>query len=764
MALGIGSFVAVASKSKGVILPAQPIPEPERLVVIYDKRADSVSQTETSLISGDRAYEFSRRSNSLEALASYRDELSSILIDGLPHGVLVGFVSGNYFDVVRVKPAIGRLLRASDAQHGPHNVILLNYHTWQRRFGGDTNIIGKIVRIGKEECSVVGVLPREFRPIAHHGYAEIYRPDPQSFFSLSGMAGNYYFLIGRLRPTVHVQQLIAELATIQVTEKKPFAWIGETNVVFAAPIQPTVFPETKRTHALFLGVVIMLLVATCINAANLILARLWNRKHEWSIRLALGASILKLWRLVIVECFLVVLLAASGGTLFAHWLFPVLSNSFSGPRETNIQPIAYVIAGSVSLVVWLVISLCMLVFMRRINPTDSLSGDPTAIGQSRKHTLFQQLMMVAQAGLTTVLVIGTCLMIKSVRILAEVPLGFDLRNRYCITFTKFGGANPDEARGEKFDRLAAQLAAQPGVLHVAGTMGALSDAGLELQVRPADAFTSPIKCRYQPASANFLSSIGATLTSGEYYKDGDKGVAVINQTMAKSLVSFGEPLGAYFILPSGESLRVIGITRDILTKSPRNREAPTFYAPSGILGATFDTILIVTKSAITEGLARNLVHAVYLEYPDTNVGLESLEAIVQRRYLKETQTLRLLKVASLLGLGVTLTGMFSTQAYQVSLRRREYGLQLALGSQPSRIVMIIVRRGLLLTLAGMAIGWIVAYWLSAFFANIIYESSVIDRSVVVYVITLFFVVSVIGSILPGYWASRTSPSSLLRSQ
>jgi predicted permease len=728
-------------------------------------------------------------------------------------------VSGNYHVSLGVRPLIGRVLADEDDRASATPVAVLSYRYWQKRFGGDAAVVGRQINLNNVAFTVVGVTPRGFDgagqvgstqdvtlPLAHEPQLSA---DPQR--SRMYGAGVWWLrVMGRLRPGATREEAQAQLGAAfrqSVAEhraaRNTLALAAGGNPV--SPLDPKDYPRLALTSGsqgemnsreyyapslyLLLGVVGVVLLIACANVANLLLARAASRRKEIGVRLALGASRGRLVRQLLTES---VLLAGAGGVLglvFALWIKDgLLSVSSWGPRalETKLdwRVLGFTIA--LSLLTGIVFGLAPAWRGTRVDLTPALK-DAARSSSAASRSWLSRGLVVAQVALTLVLLVGAGLFVRTLVNLQRVDPGFDTRNLLLFKVQPALIGYKDERLTQIYERMMERLEAVPGVRQVTFSNSSLlaqSNSSRPVFLRSALTGTPDAEGRIQPTGGsyinqvreNFLEAMGIPLLAGRSLSARDDArapkVVVVNEAFARKFFPGENPVGRRFAFDpkKPDEVEIVGLAKDAKYSSQREDIPPTIYVswrqePRSMLGATVEVRAAGDPTALLPAVRQAMREV------DANLPLNEVKTQVEQAdetLRMERLFARLVTLFGLLAQQLAAIGLFGLMAYTVAERTREIGIRMALGATRGDVLRLVIRQGLALTLAGVALGLAGAYVLTRYLesrlnlSQLLYGVRPHDPLTYGVIAGLLTVVGLLACWIPARRAARVDPMVALR--
>jgi predicted permease len=805
LALGIGANSALFSVVYAVLLKPLPYREPGRLVQVQSSVAVPGKPVQTWAYWSFPKFEVLRDHNRLFAqVAACADRELTVTGDGEAERLLAEEVSSSYFPLLGLQPSLGRVFGAeADRAPGSSPVVLLGDGLWRRRFGGDSNVIGKTLHANRVSLTIVGVLPPGFK--GQSGSAELWVPismvpvlhqDPTRLQRPWVM---WHQTLARLNLGLSLEQAqpgLAELERqIQSAYPEP-ADAGEaTWRIQLVPLQTALTdPAIRRSLWVLLAAVGFVLLIACVNVAHLLLARAVSREGEMAIRLALGASRGHLVRHLLLESLLLATVAGVLALLLARWGTDLLAafqpaDQFSHFVTHARLPDFGAIHLDVPVLVFnfLIALGCGVGFglfaawrAARQPPGVGLrrcAERATTVGGASRHARGRGLLVVAETALALVLLVGAGLMLRSFSRLTATPIGFDPENLLTFRMDKPSGM-PAEDSARLFQQVLERVATLPGVEAVcladATPLSGTFDRSVALpkgSVAADGRVEMPVGIHQ--ANADYLRTLRVPLLRGRWLTEqdrrGTKCVTVINQTMARRYWPDRDPVGQELDLsqalgPDYPTVEIIGVVGDVtyddlaaeigadLYLSHLQCDYPGYYV----------TLRTAKDPSSVVGAVRQAVAAVNADVPLHDV-LTMRQRLAHSASRLEFNAL-LLALFALLALGLSATGLYGLVAYSVAQRTREIGIRMALGAPAKGVVGLIVWQAMRRVLLGALIGLGVALALTRFLRSLLYEVEATDPLTFVGVALVLALAAFLASYLPARRAARVDPVVALRNE
>jgi putative ABC transport system permease protein len=798
VALGIGANTAIFSVINSLMLRPLPYREPDRLVKVYQAEPSPDKGMLPSIWAYPRFEILRDHSRSFAAVSAVAQNFYNLTGANEPELIQVELVSASYFPMLGVGAVVGRAFTAEeDRTPGANLAAMLSYGLWRRRFGGDVQAIGKTIELDKHSFTIVGVAPPGFR--GQDGRADAWTTMMSApllqFNSTLVTPNNYWFqVIARLKDGVSLAQAQSEMRVIteQIEQTYPApsqTLAGSAKVITIAPLQAAKLdPAIKKSFLILLGAVALVLLITCANIANLLLARAVARRKEFALRAALGASMWRLVRQSLTESVALAMIGGAIGAVLAPWALVLLKNlrpsddaqfwsSYTRTFdfftiEMDWRALAFNFA--LALLTGVLFGLIPAIQSSFVNVNESLkegAGGSATGFRSLRRAGARSLLVIGEIALSLTLLIGAGLMIRSLLRLQHVNLGFSPEN--VITMD----APSRDAKPELYDQLLSRVRSLPGVegAAIGTTAPLLGDPTMTVMGIAGRAENALVGIGIRSVSPEFFKTLRINLLKGRVFTEQDRigalRVAIINRTAAERLFSGDEPLGKR-IRPFAEPVyateqsfvEIVGVVED--AKYGRLEEAvePDVYLCSLQPTVAAQTLIVrssVDPAAIVAATRRELLAL------DKNVPLARIKTMSDR--VAEV-TSRTRFIALLLGLFASLAlllaaiGVYGVMAYSVSAREREMGVRISLGAQPGAVLRLILRDGLALTGVGLALGMLASWAALRVLKSQLYEVSATDPLTFIGISLLLIAVALVACWIPARRATKVDPMVALRSE
>jgi predicted permease len=788
LALGIGANTAIFSLVNTVMLRGLPVDRPSEIVSIAVRGKDD----SMSAFSYPNYKDFRDRNEVLSGLLVYRFVPLSLSRGGVNERIWGYEVSGNYFDVLNVKAIKGRtFLPEEDKTPLSHPVVVISYDSWQKRFGGDPDLVGRDVLINNHQFRVIGIAPEGFKGTEFVYSPEIWLPAAMVEWAEPGATwlddrdNRNFFGVGRLKSGIDSRQAEASLNLLgqQLAKEYPDANEGQSiKLVPPGFIIPDLRGAVVSFTWIMMAAVGLVLLVTCTNLAGLMLARATDRRREIAIRLAMGANRLRLIRQLLTESILLSIVGGAAGVLLALWILKVLL-AFKPPIDF---PLAFDVSVDwrvllfslgVSIVAGAIFGLAPALQATRTNLVGALK-DTSAQGGAGK-TRLRSVLVVAQIAISLVVLIAAGLVVRTLQQLQTMNPGFDPNNGLTMSFD-LGLQGYDDARGQQFYRqLLERVQSLPGIESVAVTNYIplslnYSSNSVYVEGKPAARGENVPLAMVGNTSPGYFKTMATPILQGREFteQDGEKSelVAVVNETFVRRLMpeaqSSAEAIGRRFSFrgPEGPFRRIVGVAKDgkyfNIAENPRPfvwRPMSQGYSSSGILIAR------------TKGNSDALIAAVrgQVQSLDPNLPLFDVKTLNEHMKLAlfaPKIAAMVLGVFGLVALMLSAIGVYGITSYAVAQRTHEIGIRIALGAQLGDVLRLVLKHGLKLTIIGAVIGLLGAYLATRAISSVLYGVSATDPLTFGFVSLLLIGVALIACYVPARRATKVEPLVALRNE
>jgi macrolide transport system ATP-binding/permease protein len=784
LTLGIGANAAVFSWIEGILFRPYPaVTHQEQLLALAGTARGESGHT---AISWPDFADLQRNCTLFDAFFVSKIMGTTLSIGDRAEVTTGSIVSANYFDAIGVHPILGRGFDpGEDSGRNAHPVTVISYQLWQGRFKGDPQIVGKTQRLNGVLHTIVGVMPQGFYGTFVGWAMQFWVPASmeENFegggYKLEDRGARWIEAYVRLKPGVTQAQAQQEISAVAKRLEADYPDTNRGRGIKLWPLWQTPFNNAGTllpTLEIMLAVVVFVLLIACANVGNLLLVRSFARRHEMTVRLAIGAGRGRLVKQLLTEGLILSAFGAAGGLLVAYWcrhalvlLFPARGGvAMHLPGEIDWRVLA--LSAGVCLIATLLLGLVPAMQTGKIDLASALKAESAGVVGGRGRAWVRSGLVVMQVSLSFVLLVGAGLLLQSLRRIRTTSPGFSTHG-VLETVVPLVSAGYDAPRAQSFqDELLERVKALPGVESAAFarmtplSYGSFSSAPIAVDGYQAPPEEQPI-VQYNEVGPDYFGTMGIPLVSGREFTraDDEKAalVAVVNETMAAQYWRGRNPIGERVQI-KGRWMQVVGVARDSKYESVRETPKPFFYVPlrqNFARGAGLYIRTPLSPETMATALARE-VHAL-----DGNLALYeviTLQEQVDRSTSPQMVAVTLVGVLSGLALLLAAIGLYGVMSYAVSQSTRELGLRMALGADATNLLRLVFSRGLALTAGGVALGAAVALGMTRLLGNLLYKVSPRDPLAFGSALAVMAIASLAACFLPAWRAARTDPARALR--
>lgn len=787
----IGANAAIFAVVNSVLLRPLPFPEADRLVLLYNSYPGAGVVRASSGVPD--YYDKLRETDAFEELALFQQRGVTVGGEGSAERLTSMGARPSLFRMLRAQPTLGRVFTEAEGEPGSENVAILSDALWRRLFGGEQSAVGRDIRLNGIPHRIVGVMPPDF----HWMSSEVELWTPLAFTaeqkSDDARHNNSWTMVGRLKPGASVQLAQQQVDALNARNLDRFPALKEILVnagfhTVVTPLQDDMVSQVRTTLLLLWGGVLFVLAIGAVNITNLVLVRSTARMKELATRHALGAGLSRLARQLLTETLLLTLVGGVLGALLGYWGLSLLAQSGleSLPRSAEISMDATTVlfTAALALAVGLLVGVVPIMSMRRLNLSQAFREEGRSGTSSRGARVTRRVLVASQVAFAFMLLVGAGLLLASFQKVLRVEPGFTTSNLLTARVSPPSTRYPEQEQVRSFaSRLLAEVRALPGVRNAGLTSnipfgGDFSDSVIlaeGYQMAPGESLVSPFRVT---ASPGYLETLGVTLKSGRLFTDSDTAtsqpVVIVDEQLARKFWPGKDPIGRRMFQPENANnltqpapnqrwltvVGVVGATKmaGLVTSDTR---AGTYYFPIEQSGVR--TLTLVARTAddplTITGSIRKVLAAIDPELPLYSVRTMSDridESLVDRRL-----PMLLAVTFGCVALFLAATGLYGVLAYQVTQRKKEIGIRMALGSEPRGIFGLVLREGLVLLGVGFAIGTAGAIAIGRAMESQLYGVGAMDPLVLGAVAGVLGIVAMVACAVPARRASRIDPMMAL---
>ncbi len=776
LALGIGANTAIFSAINALLLKPLPFPELDRVVAIWDKLPSrGVMHNEVAMAN---YLDWQAQNQSFEQLAVYRWWNANLTGVDTPERIQGFLVSANYLDVLGMKPIMGRNFYPEENQSGKDAVAIITHSLWQRRFGGDPNIINKTVTINSIVRTVIGVTPERFN---FPKGAEIYAPLAMTPEVMSSRGNHSYYVIGKLKPGVSIESAQADTDNITARLAQQYP---ETNTGWGATVFPIV-ADTVRLYDTPLWVMMaavgFVLLIACANVANLMLARASGRRKEIALRAALGASRWRIVRQLLTESVIVALIGGTLGILIGLWGIDALRAGNPGDAAKyapgwyqlgiNIPTLLFTLG--LSLFSGIVFGLAPALQVSKPNLNEALKeGSRQTSGSSHR---LRSSLVVFEVALSLMLLVGAGLLARSFLSLLKTDAGFNPDNVLTMSLVLPGAKYREQPqRATFYNDLIQRVKTYPGVESAAAVNylplgGANSSESYLVEGVPEPAAGQENEGRYRVCTPDYFRTMGIPLIKGRGFTDQDKAgatpVIIVNETFTRKHWPGEDAIGKRirFYGPSERApwMEIVGVVKDV--RHELNLPVtPEYYLPHA--QDPWNAMVLLARTTVEPGsLASALRQQVWAIDKDQPVfDVRTMQEVRSMSVALYSFSSVMLAIFAGVALVLASVGIYGVMAFAVTQRTQEIGIRMALGARAVNVLNLVVRHGMKLALLGMVIGLAGSWALTRFMEKLLVDVQPTDLLTFSVVSAFLLVAAFVACYLPARRATKVNPLEALR--
>jgi putative ABC transport system permease protein len=791
LALGLGMNTAVFSVVNAVMVQGLPYPEPQRLVSLWEevKRPSLDGFNSTGAVLGGKSVakrttvsvanlvDYRAQCPAFAGLAGYDLKQMNLTENGEPRRLTGEIVNANFFSVLGVKPALGREFLPEEEPEGAPAVVIVTHDFWQRQLGGDTDVLGRTLMLDARPYRIVGVLPADFE-----SPAQLALPDRLQFYlppafppELLQQRGDHEVnVVGRLAAGASIETARAQLDAVNANLARQFPKTNANFQAVLAPLRDDVVRNVKDSLVTLLGASGLIVLITCVNVANLLLVRAVARRHETSVRLALGASRLRVIRQFLAESVLVAAAGAIAGILLGRAMMRAVL-SLAPANIPRIHSVAmdwrvFALAAAIATITGLVFGLAPAWQASDAKPAESLKNTARAFG-GHSQVQWRAALTVAEVALSMILLVGAGLLLKSFVLLMGVDLGFQpdrvLAMNIALPDLRYKSADD---RFRFYQQLEERVRALPGVEAVAFANRLPLRGGWSTGARIDTAPTVSLTPDAQAVNPGYFETLGIALLHGRLLtpmdRPGQPPVIVVNQAFSRQYLNGGDPVGHLIARgPNAPKMRIVGVVADIRRGGKEEEVKPGIY----ISAAQTDLypVRLGDLAVRTSGDPRRLLKAIQSQVwsldkdlPVTNV--RTLEEIVDASVAQRRFQTTLLLIFAAVAVALAVIGVFGVLSYAVNQRTAEIGIRVALGAEPSRILGMVLKQAGAMIGIGVAIGLAGAFALTRYLQSMLFTVKPNDWRAFAAAGAMLAAVSLLAALVPARRGSKVDPIVALR--
>lgn len=783
LTLGIGANTAIFSVVHAVLLRPLPYAEGERLAIVWENRKSGAKPNPQNVINMGNFFDWKEQNGVFTDMAAFFDLNLNLTGGGEPEEVPAQLATTNLFSLLGVNAIKGRTFLPDDGKTGEARVVVISYDLWQRRFGGEANIIGQKITLDNQPREIIGVLPPDVGWFVQKG-SQIHHPPEiwtpwQVADDLRQRHGRFARAVARLKPGVTFEQAQNEMSVIGARLEQQFPNFNAKWGVTVVPLRTQYTGEIRKPLLVLLGAVGFVLLIACANVANLLLARAASRKREIALRAGLGASRWRIARQLLTESVLLSAFGGGLGLLLAVWgtraLLVLSPPELIDMRGTavNLPVLAFTVG--LTLLTGIIFGLVPALEASRFDLSEPLKeSGRNVIGGTRTQRM-RSIFVVAQVALALVLLVGAGLLMKSLNRLQSVEAGFNPSNvltlRVNLPQRKY---DSDPKILSFFQQAADQIHNTPGVESVGAINtlpfdGPYSGTKLEVEGQPPRPPGQDLTTGVCVTDANYFQAMQIPLKRGRLYTQQEvremRHVVVVNEAFAREIFPGQNPISKRVTIEmkdENQPSEIIGVVGDNKARGLDTEIEPMAFWPHAELVYPAMTLAIRTRgdSAGAAAAARNIIHQLD---PDQPIGqVATMDALMAKSVARARFNSTLLGIFSIVALIMAAVGIYGVMSYSVLQRTHEIGVRMALGAQRADVLKLILKQGVVLALTGVLVGLAGSFGLTRIISTLLFDVAATDKTTFAAVAVGLFAITFLASYLPAWRATKVNPLDALR--
>jgi putative ABC transport system permease protein len=791
LGLGIGANAAMFSIVDRLLFRAPPtMHEPERVHRVYTQVNDNGERRTERNLGFPTYLDLMANAKTIKSFAAFQTRQFAIGEGEDTREMRVTLASASYFPLFDARPALGRFFDATDdSLPAGRNVIVLGYDFWQTKYGGSRDVLGKTLRVGQSICEIIGVAPEGFVGMSDQGVPAVYLPITAFAYAFRGpnytsrYGWTWLEMVARRKPDVS-----AAAAQVDLTQAFTESWRKMASAdpgwgtveerapeIILGPVQIERGPQASqdaRVAQWVSGVALIVLLIACANVANLLLSRAVSRQREIAVRLALGVSRARLARQLLTESAVLAVMGGIAGIVVAQWGASLLRGFYFSAGEAiavSTDGRTLLFAAAMTALVALLTGLVPALQAGRGDLAGALKAGARE-GTYRRGRA-RTALLVVQATLSVILLVGAGLFVRSLQNIRNYRLGYDTDRIVMATANMRGVRLNDAETNALNERLLAAVREVPGVTHaaLAASVPFWTNEGRGLWVPGVDSISRRGRFVMQSGSTDYFATTGTRIRRGRPFDASDRPggppVVVVSEGMARAIWGAEDAIGKCIRIGADTApcSTVIGVAEEMRTRSLTDEREFSYYIPSTQYDGTMDPQLFVRVQGDPAALADDIRRRAQRELPGAAYAMAMpLDRLVdpQRRSWEFGATMFL--VFGGLALALAAIGLYSLIAYDVAQRTQELGVRLALGASVSDVIRLVMSNGVRLVAVGIILGAALALWGSRWMEGLLFHQSPRDPLVFLAVAVTLLAVALVASSGPAFRASRVDPNIALR--
>jgi len=781
LALGIGANTAMFSVAEAFLLHPAPFENANRIMALVDSRPEQ--NVDMNAIAPATYFDWRKEAHSFDQLAAYSWDEVNLTGDGHPEKVQAFQISSNLFEMLGVKPQLGRGFLTEEETPGKEQEIILGHALWEQRYASDAHIVGKNVKVGGRSFTVVGVMGKGFDfPMP----AEAWIPLAIDLKDSQRRDNRWLWVLGHLKPRVSFSEASAEMLSIAQRQAQAYPDTNKGWELRPMPLTQFVTGSITREYTLLLmGAVGFVLLIACADVANVQFARMTGRANEFAVRTAMGGSRWRIMRQLLVESVLLSVGGAALGLLIAQWALALIlahmpadvARFIAGWKTIGLDTNAFVFTLAIAVASGVISGIAPSLLTSRTNVSETLKESGRgSVGRARGR--LRSALVVAEVSLALVLLVGAGLLVKNFQGLLNINESYSPRTLLAMNLTL------PEAQ---YAQPAARLAFHEQVLQRLRTVPGVQSAAIVTHVPYSDGggvstYTFSVQGRLpaqrgelrnaiiETIAPNYFGMMNVALRQGRLLRETDGAdappVAVISESLARRYFAGSNPLGEHIKVGEMDSPRpwmtIVGVVDDIHYSWINKENVPTLYGPFWQAPPYYTTILLRTVGKPSQQIAAARQQIVEVD-PDLPLyNIKPMDTVITDSIVGIAYVAVMMAVLGVIALVLASVGVFGVMSYSVSERAHEIGIRLSLGAQTTDVLRMILRSGMTLTILGLAIGLPIAFALARTLASLLFGVEAADPFSFIGLPLILAAVAALACYLPARRAARLDPLKALR--
>ena len=782
LTLGIGANTAIFSVVHALLLRSFSYADGDRLAIVWENRKSGKGNAQNVINLGN-FYDWKDQNTVFTDMAAFFDRNLNLTGDGEPEEIPGQLATTNLFSLLGVNPLKGRTFLPDDGKTGQPQVVVISYDLWQRRFGGDANIIGRQITLNNQTSEIVGVLPPDVGWYVQKGSMISHPPQIWTPWQVSNelrqRSGRFARAVARLKPGVTFEQAQNEMNVIGARLEQQYPEFDTKWGITVVPLRTQFTGEIRKPLLILLGAVGFVLLIACANVANLLLARASSRRREIALRAGLGASRWRIARQLLTESVLLSIIGGALGLLLAWWgtqaLLALSPPELMDLRTSSINLTVLAFTTGLTLVTGIVFGLVPALEASRFDLSEPLKEAGRNLGGGARAQRLRSLFVVAQVAMALVLLVGAGLLLKSLNRLQSVDPGFDANNLVTMRVNLPPLKYDTDSKLLNFFRQAEdQIRAIPGIESV-GAINTLpfdgphSGTRMDIEGQPKRAPGQELTTGVCVTDANYFQTMHIPLKRGRLYTAQEaaekRHVVVVNEAFARENFPGQDALGQRVTInmkDENQPSEIIGIVGDNKHMGLDTEVRPMAFWPQAELVYSSMTIVMRTSSDSTgiASAARNVIHQLDPQQPIGQVI--TMNALMARSVARSRFNSLLLAIFSVVALVMAAVGIYGVMSYSVLQRTHEIGVRMALGAQRTDVLRLMLKQGILLGIAGVAVGLAGSFGLTRIMSTILFDVAPTDKTTFTAVAFGLYAITFLASYIPAWRATKVNPLDALR--